>query len=817
MLLDLIRSLERKKEWLGSRMAALVESVWGKTKPRGPRYGYPRLEILEDRTAPAVFTVTQATDDGTGKAGTLSAAINGANANPNSTIDFNVNNAQGTAVTINVTGALPAITQPTLINGLSQGGINPGWKPWVELNGGLATNGDGLTVDSGGVGISGLAIDGFVGNGITLNNPKNSPGDVVSGDYIGCGLNGDTANVGNTEAGILVEGAANTIGGPTSLPGANVISGNRGPGIDIKGGGLGGNLAVRNVIQNNFIGVDASGLSLLPPDPLGLPRQTIGVLIESNQNGNTIGGTGYMTGNVISGDGTAGVSPSGGIVIMSSNNVVAQNDIGVGVDGITVLPNQGNGVTLITGATGNTIGTTALSVANVISGNTGDGVSMTGSNVTGNVIVGDYIGLTSNVNMSAGNGGNGVSINDGAFGNTVGAAKGGQDNEIVNNGQNGVLIDATSLQNLVAGNNIGTTGSVGSFGNTLDGVLVQGNNNTIGGAATTGFWSNLISGNGTNGIELDGNSNVALGDWIGTDSTGKAKLGNTNDGVLVQGSNNTIGGNAPAGGFSNLISGNVGPGVVISTAAQSNQVAGNFVGTDVTGSVALGNGGNGISVYGNNNTIGAVTLPATGPVNVISGNTSNGIYLTGSNNLINGDYIGTDVAGAKPVGNGKAGIFLDAASNNTIGLPNSGNPSNVISANGTVYATWGFGILFGLGSSGNLVQGSYIGTDVTGLNPLGNMADGIYFQGGTNNSTNNVIGGAAAGAGNVISANGNSSATGYGVRIALGITGNTIQNNIIGLNKKGADPNSNMWNFSGAYEDDNPDGSNQWIGNQVQS
>jgi hypothetical protein len=113
-------------KWLRHRGAALVKGLT-KGKRRAPKLFRPRrvrpcLEVLEDILAPAVFTVTSLTDDGTGAAGTLSAAINGANANPNSTIDFNL--PGGAPQTIDVTGTLPAITAPTFIDGFSQGGDN---------------------------------------------------------------------------------------------------------------------------------------------------------------------------------------------------------------------------------------------------------------------------------------------------------------------------------------------------------------------------------------------------------------------------------------------------------------------------------------------------------------------------------------------------------------------------------------------------------------------------------------------------------------------------------------------------------------------
>jgi hypothetical protein len=199
-----VQWLRKTMLWRG--MAALVKGLtqaeWGERKLQRSRRVRPRLEILEGRLAPAaqIFTVTSTTDDGTGAAGTLSAAINGANANPGSTIQFDLPD-YGTAEAIFVSGALPAITQPTSIMGSSQASNQAG--VWVGLDGAGVT-GNGLTVDSGGVTIEGLAIYGFTGNGILLNNL--SGGDLVVSDNIGTDVTGTREGVGNAGAGVGATG-----------------------------------------------------------------------------------------------------------------------------------------------------------------------------------------------------------------------------------------------------------------------------------------------------------------------------------------------------------------------------------------------------------------------------------------------------------------------------------------------------------------------------------------------------------------------------------------------------------------------------------
>ena len=68
---------------------------------------------------------------------------------------------------------------------------------------------------------------------------------------------------------------------------------------------------------------------------------------------------------------------------------------------------------------------------------------------------------------------------------------------------------------------------------------------------------------------------------------------------------------------------------------------------------------------------------------------------------------------------------------------------NVISGNGS-------GVVFLSGSTGNVVQGNFVGTDITGTAALGNTFDGVSI----NASTNNLIGGPTAGSGNTVACNG---------------------------------------------------------------
>ena len=188
---------------------------------------------------------------------------------------------------------------------------------------------------------------------------------------------------------------------------------------------------------------------------------------------------------------------------------------------------------------------------------------------------------------------------------------------------------------------------------------------------------------------------------------------------------NTVGGTTATA--RNLISGNQEGGVAIyGGSAVNDLVEGNYIGTDITGTVALGNAYSGVyvgsgSLFSDNppgsasdNTIGG-TAPGAG--NVISANGNWGIWVSGdgaTGNLIQGNKIGTDLTGTMALENKYSAVEIDGGAANTIGGTTAG-AGNVISANGHQ------GVLItGDGATGNLIQGNEIGTDVAGTVALGN-------------------------------------------------------------------------------------------------
>ncbi|MFZ1030213.1 MAG: Calx-beta domain-containing protein [Limnoraphis robusta] len=201
--------------------------------------------------------------------------------------------------------------------------------------------------------------------------------------------------------------------------------------------------------------------------------------------------------------------------------------------------------------------------------------------------------------------------------------------------------------------------------------LVSGLTITAGNSTVKGFVINRFA----EGIRLiTAGNNTIQGNYIGTDVTGNIDLGNTVDGIFLGGgtSGNLIGGTTPQ--TRNLISGNGRNGVQMDTSGD-NIIQGNFIGTNISGTADLGNSGAGIGIFQEENNQVGGSLSGAG--NLISGNDTNGIELNGFaaiNNLIQGNWIGTTSNGNTPLGNSQSGILvLNNANNNTIGGIEAGN------------------------------------------------------------------------------------------------------------------------------------------------
>jgi hypothetical protein len=597
--------------------------------------------------------------------------------------------------------ALPDITDPVTIDGSSEPGF--AGLPLIDVDGSHAGGADGLHITGGGSVIRDLVINRFQfdsnsgagGSGIELDGLG---GNLIEGCFLGTDVTGTTV-LSNQFAGVRVNDSPNNIIGGVTAAARNVING-----VYVNGSG-----ATGNTLEGNYVATDLTGTALL------LSTTTFSGVTIDGAPLNTIGGLGPGAENII----------AAGLKIFGAGNLVEGNLIGTDVTG-TVFLTRGDtsftpgGVLLDGGANANTIGGTVAGARNIIPG-------------------GITLGGTANFNLIQGN--------------LIGT-------DITGTKALSYIVNSSSMSN---------------------GISISGNGNTIGG--TDPGAGNLISGNVSAGIFVAAfaRNNVIQGNLIGTDVTGEKPLGNL-IGITSFGSNTTIGGAAPGAG--NVISGNSQYGVNL-VGRGNNFVKGNLIGTDRTGTKPLGNGvansvNDGIFVGESGDIIGGVE-PGAG--NVISGNGGNGISLgvsgTFSSNIsIQGNFIGTDRTGTLAIGNGAAGIQIYASHGNLIGgtLPGAGN---VISANN------GAGILIfdvngatenGQTSTGNLVEGNRIGTDVTGAKNLGNAQDGVSIMTSSHTAANNIIGGTDSGAGNVIAFNG-----GNGASNLFG-SGRTIRENSIFAN-----------------------------------
>jgi titin len=443
-------------------------------------------------------------------------------------------------------------------------------------------------------------------------------------------------------------------------------------------------------------------------------------------------------------------------------NRVQGNLIGTNAAGDAGLGNA-TGVRVESGAD-NRIGGIASSAPNVVSGNTNAGVEIVGSSTTATTVSGNRIG-TDPAGMAARANSVGVRVGGGSTQNVIGGTATNQRNLISGNQQYGVRItDSDTAHNTVEGNYVGTTADGSSALSNGVGIRLEGgaSQNTIGGNIAEA--RNVISGNAAVGVQIVGagsTANTVAGDYIGTGPAGTSKLANGTGVRLASGASaNTIGGSTAGAG--NVISGNTGNGVeFLNTGTTDNTVAGNYIGTDATGSAALGNR-KGVYVPVGPNTIG---IPGAG--NVISGNNSGGVEITSRDNVVAANYIGTDASGTTAIHQGwGVSISHVVFADNTVGGTTPG-AGNVISGNGT-------GVALGV-TTGNMILGNYIGTDATGTAELGNLTGVSMFRG-----TGNKIGGTTAGAGNVISAN-----SGVGVNMDSTV-GNVVAGNYIGTDANGS-------------------------------
>jgi CSLREA domain-containing protein len=197
----------------------------------------------------------------------------------------------------------------------------------------------------------------------------------------------------------------------------------------------------------------------------------------------------------------------------------------------------------------------------------------------------------------------------------------------------------------------------------LDGTNAGSSNNglmIIGDKASNTVIKGLVINRfGNNGIVcFDGSTGIRVkGNFIGTNASGTQALGNANSGVaFVNPGNNTVGGTLPED--RNVISGNGNWGVALIIGSDS-KVEGNLIGTAKNGTSDLGNTSDGVVIAGNNNTLGGT---ASGAANVIAHNVGDGVKVN------TGPSTGNRILSNSIHSNGELGIDLEGGDETTFGF-----------------------------------------------------------------------------------------------------------------------------------------------------
>ena len=281
-----------------------------------------------------------------------------------------------------------------------------------------------------------------------------------------------------------------------------------------------------------------------------------------------------------------------------------------------------------------------------------------------------------------------------------------------------------------------------------------------------------------NGVVLQGSVDQMTRCYVGTDPTGTLAEGNGKNGVVLAASGaNLFGETLDA---RNVISGNVMAGVLVTASGDTSRIEDSFIGTNASGTASLGNGQEGILA------LGSVMLDSIvgGRRDLISGNGYSGLVLNGSPTssfMITGAEIGTNLAGTAAIPNG-----LSPAAPYRDGITLLSGKATIgqrgASPPDVISGNRGAGVYLG-GSSQSNVLGSLIGADITGSLPIGNDGGGVVI------ATDHVAFGAYAGAttGSLITATGgNVIAANRGDGILILSSGVSVINQYVGLNIAGA-------------------------------
>ncbi len=412
--------------------------------------------------------------------------IGGTNANEGNLISGN----SRTGIEIFGGGATNNIVIATIV------GLNaPGTAALANSSGGILISNAPNNIVGGVVAAARNFIAGNSSENIRVTLPG-ATGNQILGNWIGLRTDSQPLTTTYSSAnGIRIDNApSNTVGG-ASAAARNVI-GNVSAGVQLTGSN-----ATANVIQGNYLGTATNGMLIL--------SNFNGVSISARANGNLIGGTNPGAGNVISGNRNYGIT-----INDSSSTIVQGNLIGTDALGAGAIPNgipgSGAGINIGTAsqsATNNLIGGPTVAARNLISGNRNDGLVITGTGASNNVVQGNYLGVAADGVTPLSNAKRGI-VTLGAHSNLFGGNIVGTGNVIAYNGLDGIWLAATfgafgtpGTNNLVQGNLIYSNGvSVLTNGGYAAGITLLGANRIS---------RNSIYGNIYSGIDRGGDGPTA--------------------------------------------------------------------------------------------------------------------------------------------------------------------------------------------------------------------------------------------------------------------------------------------------------------------
>jgi parallel beta-helix repeat protein len=487
-----------------------------------------------------------------------------------------------------------------------------------------------------------------------------------------------------------------------------------------------------------------------------------------------------------------------GVRLDAGRITLNDNYIGLDLAG-GAFGNHGDGVYLSVTSSRNVIGLNSSGasgvIANVISGNRGNGIALSGS--SRNTLVSNRIGTNAAGTSAIPNRGDGISITGRSDRNQIGGtdfvdtATGQANNPtgdkgtvppvfvvpplgnlISGNARDGVLISGGPRGNVLNGNFVGTTArGDAAIRNAGDGVWInRADGNSLTGCKFVNnpfVYYNVVSGNGRNGLRITNSDNtVVQGNFFGIGANNTTIVRNRLDGIRVDGSsaNTQVGGVIPLG---NVSAGNGRNGIEV-TGTASKFTTFNTFGGLLAFKGAAPNGNDGLLIT----STGGGNLART---NVFSGNRRNGIELAGNASRVTVDpnIAGLTTNGRSALPNGGDGVLIDGtAHDNMIG----GHLRSVIPQN-TFSGNRGYGLAIVGRAHGNHVVSTFVGTKIGGIERLGNQRGGILIGG---SAYRNSIGYAGLIPANVISGN-----SGNGVTLWAGTRRNRVINNFIGLDRVG--------------------------------